>query len=621
MNKSVLTLFLAVALVSAAALGADTTWTHVDPNDVWTGEWSTAGYWDNGVPEVGDDAYLTNTLNSYVVNMNNVTTNFGYLVLSNAVGKTVTLNLNANVGTDSKWAHLNMYQGSVVNVNGTYRLGLSPDGHMRGGKIVVNNGGYLYLNSSNKAGGQQNLWLGPGAEIVVEEGGILYWHWLPYVPCGGDLQTTVRGLFKMDGGNASILLGWGTGHETEFRVEGNGVMQAGNVASLISVGVAHSGGHGNGLFTLADNGTVTNKGILLVARSADAASHLTGKGVVNVEGGQWYNDGRVEISGWNVNQSGYGPIDTKAATFIARLNGTLNQTDGLFRALTNVYVANGPSTGLLNLEGGQFYVTNLTGDATLYLGSTISADNSLTSNGVATLRLNGGYLRADQIIGKQGEDKSNIDFWGGTLETASTDLDLGKTLVIGDGMQAAMLNLLGGTHTFADDVTVNGSATLKGTGTITAPNLIIDSDGILAPGSSPGTLSLNGDLELMSGGIFEVEIGGQDPGEYDVLQILNGTADLSGELRVKFVNGYEDDVSFMDTFEVLTTSDGITGNFSNVSGNRVGVYGNPGSFEVDVSDGSVRLFNYVIPEPASTTMLLLGGLALMLRRRLRARSR
>ncbi len=71
MKKSIVTLFVAVALVSATAFGADTIWTNVDPNVVLTGDWSTAGNWDNGVPgSVDDDAYLTNTLNSYVVNMN-----------------------------------------------------------------------------------------------------------------------------------------------------------------------------------------------------------------------------------------------------------------------------------------------------------------------------------------------------------------------------------------------------------------------------------------------------------------------------------------------------------------------------------------------------------------------
>ena len=72
---------------------------------------------------------------------------------------------------------------------------------------------------------------------------------------------------------------------------------------------------------------------------------------------------------------------------------------------------------------------------------------------------------------------------------------------------------------------------------------------------------------------------------------------------------------------MLTTSGGISGTFENLDSGRVAVYGGPASFEVDLSGGKVRLFNYVIPEPASTVMLLMGGLALMLRRRQRARSR
>ena len=272
MNKSILTLFMAVALVSAAALGADTTWTHVDPNDVWTGEWSDASNWDIGVPGAGDDAYLTNTLGSYVVNMNGVASKLGRLILSNAVGKTVTLNLNANLGWDDNWALLDIWQGGIVNVNGKYRLGLPDEGHLRGGKLVVNDGGELYLRTENKAGSQRNLWIRSGAEVIVEEGGTLYWHWLSYILYGADVQTTVRGLFNMTSGDATMQVGWCTSQTAEFRVEGNGVVEVKNQASYIRVAVAGLNNHGHGLFTLTDSGTVNNKGTLFLAKN-DKKNH------------------------------------------------------------------------------------------------------------------------------------------------------------------------------------------------------------------------------------------------------------------------------------------------------------------------------------------------------------
>ena len=171
MNKSILTLCVAVALMSAAALGADSTWTHVDPNDVWTGEWSDASNWDIGVPGAGDDAYLTNTVGSYAVNMDDVAPNFGILRLSNAGGKPVTLNIHANVGVAESWAYLSAREGSIVNVNGTYQLGVQGGLY---GKLVVNNGGYLRLNGRNASGGQDNFSIGSGGAVFIEEGGTLY---------------------------------------------------------------------------------------------------------------------------------------------------------------------------------------------------------------------------------------------------------------------------------------------------------------------------------------------------------------------------------------------------------------------------------------------------------------
>ena len=624
MNKSILTLFAVVTLASVAALGADSTWSHVDPDDVWIGEWSDASNWDSGVPgdSTNDMANLTSTVGSYIVNMDHAAPGIGILTLSNAVGKTVTLNLNAEVDTDTSWAFLDMMQGAIVNVNGTYRLGLPDTGNLQGGKLVVNDGGYLHLNCRNKAGAQKSLHIRPGGEILIEEGGTLFWHWLKFISEGKGVQVRVRGLLTMNDASSSVIVGWACfANNPEMRIENNGVLQLENANSYILVSEAHSAsGNGSGQITLTDNGTVTNRGRLFIARNAKTKSTRQSQGVVNIDGGQWYNDEWVQV-GWDISDEGYANVNDNAEEFTKNTVGTLHQTDGLFRTWANVYVANGPSIGLLNLAGGHFYMTNDNHDATLYLSSAFSADDTLTAFGQATLRLDGGYLRADKIIGTQGDGLTTVEFMGGTVETGSTDLDLGKTLVIGDGIQAALLNLLGGgTHTFADDVTVNGNATLKGSGTISTPKLTIEGDGILAPGSSPGLLQLdNGDLEMKIGSIFEVEIGGLDAGtEHDVLEILNGSADLAGELRVKFVNGFDDDVSFIDTFDVLTASDGISGNFSNVDNGRVNVHGGRGSFEVDLSGGTVRLMSYVIPEPASTTMLLLGGLALMLRRRLRA---
>lgn len=81
-----------------------------------------------------------------------------------------------------------------------------------------------------------------------------------------------------------------------------------------------------------------------------------------------------------------------------------------------------------------------------------------------------------------------------------------------------------------------GSGTLKGVGTVNA-NVQLDS-AILAAGLSPGTLVINGDLDMTENSVTQVEILGPEQGTsggYDFIQV-NGTANLAGALNTSTVN-------------------------------------------------------------------------------------
>lgn len=87
-------------------------------------------------------------------------------------------------------------------------------------------------------------------------------------------------------------------------------------------------------------------------------------------------------------------------------------------------------------------------------------------------------------------------------------------------------------------LTVTGSfsntGTLKGNGTFVNTNF--SNSGTISPGSSPGTLSFNGNL--VNNGTLNLEIGGNVAGStYDQV-LVSGTMTFSGTLNVTFINGY-----------------------------------------------------------------------------------
>jgi MYXO-CTERM domain-containing protein len=85
--------------------------------------------------------------------------------------------------------------------------------------------------------------------------------------------------------------------------------------------------------------------------------------------------------------------------------------------------------------------------------------------------------------------------------------------------------------------------------------------GAIAPGDSPGTLSIQGDLTLSGDGTVEIEIGGLLAGtQYDVLAVT-GNAILDGVLRLSLEGGFVPQAG--DSFAVLTAPS-ITGAFTNL---------------------------------------------------------
>lgn len=163
-----------------------------------------------------------------------------------------------------------------------------------------------------------------------------------------------------------------------------------------------------------------------------------------------------------------------------------------------------------------------TGSATL--GGVFSGSGAMTFNGSGTTYMNG------------------INTYTGGTTVASGTLSVGSS----EAYNTARL---------AGDVTVQAAGTLAGHGGIAGT--VINS-GTVAPGGSIGTLSVGGNYVQTSVGTLSTSI---TPSENSVLAV-SGKATIAGNFAIDASAG----VYTKRSYTVLTSS-GLTGKFSNVSGN------------------------------------------------------
>ncbi len=100
-------------------------------------------------------------------------------------------------------------------------------------------------------------------------------------------------------------------------------------------------------------------------------------------------------------------------------------------------------------------------------------------------------------------------------------------------------------------VTVNSGATLAGIGTVGATT--INSGGIFAPGTSPGTMTVQGNLAFQSGALYLVQVNPSTASSTNVT--AGGSATLAGTVNAAFAAG-----SYMSrTYTILSAAGGLNG--------------------------------------------------------------
>ena len=230
------------------------------------------------------------------------------------------------------------------------------------------------------------------------------------------------------------------------------------------------------------------------------------------------NSGTLAISG-GTNES---------ALFLNLVGAVVQQSGGE----QDANVATNRSTW--TISGGVANLTNFvnTGSGMLTVSGGALNDSSVLNILNGALTLNGGTVTAGQFIAANGAS-SVVNFNSGTLASGGSMVNNGSLFTVGNGVSAATLRLLGGTHTFDNNLFIDTNATLSGSGTIIGP---ITDAGTIAPGYAIGTLVDNGNVTMLTGSTMAMQLAGTNSWLYDQFDV-NGTFNIGGALTVSLL-GY-----------------------------------------------------------------------------------
>jgi hypothetical protein len=416
---------------------------------------------------------------------------------------------------------------------------------------------------------------------------------------GGTLNVTGTGLgltFAADTsidlnalafGGSGKLTNQGTTSGTNLSLPGDFINAAGGTATLTNVAV------GGSLFNYGNfniGGTVTVAGLqgqqlggtLVIPGGAQLDMGNSGgvfslfDGVINAQGTLSFSGGGTfAFAG-----SGNRVIDGLNLAFnnLTLPDGSLTLQSG---SLTLAGATVLPSGVALNLVGG-----TLTNNGTLDVGG----DFSLTGGafgGTGSLSLTGGNLSlpsnnsvtwtnsgaltntgtlnlASSTITNAINNQGTINLGGGLTftqqltNTGTVDARSGNA-VFSNGLvqNAGDIVLTGGA--LQGSVTLNAGS-IRGTGTVNGSVTVANAT--MAPGFSPGSMNITGDLNLGPASVLNIELGGLVQGSgYDWINV-QGTARLAGTLNVTQTGGFVVPTGSSFTFMNFANS---TGGFANIT--------------------------------------------------------
>jgi autotransporter-associated beta strand protein len=174
--------------------------------------------------------------------------------------------------------------------------------------------------------------------------------------------------------------------------------------------------------------------------------------------------------------------------------------------------------------------------------------------------------------------------WTGTVALEGDNTYTGVTTV---RVGTLLANNTTGSATGIGDINVLDGATFGGTGSVSGA--VNSTSGTIAPGASAGMLHVGG-LSLDAASIFDIEIGGGNPGEFDEL-VSSGDVALAGTINASVINAYP--LTEGEEFAIITAPS-ITGTFDT---ENIGP-----EFEIEYNPTSVILRALAITPPCPSDL-------------------
>lgn len=337
------------------------------------------------------------------------------------------------------------------------------------------------------------------------------------------------GLAKVSGGS------W-TNNDTLFvGFSGNGTLEASGTGAVSSAN--GSIGHNSGSTGLAQvsGGSWINDDTLSVGHTGNGTLEVSGTGSVSntigrigrnlgstgsakISGGSWTNTGSLFVG-----HKGNGTLEVSGgqvaadSVIVANSGGSVGSVSLTGGTLTTGQLQEGDGAGTVNFDGGTL---QLTGDQAALFAGFETGDVTLSGAG-GMIDTQGFSVVSDYALSGDGglaiEGPGSLTLTGANTYTGVTNVNDGSLDVEGS---------------LTDDAVVASGARLGGSGSI-AGNVTVQNGGTLAPGNSPGILTV-GSLDLKSGAFTAMEINGLVPGMDHDQVVVNGTANLDGDLNLAF---------------------------------------------------------------------------------------